>query len=94
MLSKYYIYYKRLLKLALPLVFTQAGQIIVHLVDNAMVGRVGTTELAAASFANSIFMIGMIFGIGIFIGITPIIGQALGENNKKNIAQIIKNGLV
>ncbi len=94
MLSKYYPYYHRLLKLAIPLVFTQAGQMIVHLVDNAMVGRVGTTELAAASFANSVFMIGMIFGIGIFIGITPIIGKALGQNNPDRIAQIIKNGLI
>jgi MATE family multidrug resistance protein len=79
-LSKYYPYYQRLLKRAIPLVFAQAGQIIVHLVDNAIVGRVGTTDLAVASFANSVFMIGMIFGIGIFIGTTPIIGKALGQN--------------
>ncbi|MBN1769164.1 MAG: MATE family efflux transporter [Prolixibacteraceae bacterium] len=94
MLSKYYIYYKRLFKLALPLVFTQAGQMIVHLVDNAMIGQYGTEELAASSFANSVFMLSMIFGIGIFIGITPIIGQALGKNNDTIIAGIIKNGIV
>lgn len=94
MLSKYYIYYKRLFKLALPLVFTQAGQMIVHLADNAMIGQYGTAELAASSFANSVFMLSMIFGIGIFIGVTPIIGQALGKNNDINIAGIIKNGIV
>lgn len=82
------------MKLAIPLVLTQAGQIIVHLVDNAMVGRVGTTELAAAAFANSIFMTVMIFGIGIFLGITPLIGHASGAKNNTKVAETIKNGLI
>lgn len=90
---KHYIpYYKRLLTLAMPLVLTQAGQMIVGLIDNAMVGRVGTTELAAASFANSIFMIVMVFGIGMFIGLTPLIGQALGAKDKNRVASFLKNG--
>jgi multidrug resistance protein, MATE family len=91
MLSTYFPYYRRLLKLALPLVLTQAGQTMVHLIDNAMVGRVGTAELAAASFANSIFVVVMVFGMGIFFGITPLIGHALGANDKSKVAEIIKN---
>ncbi|MDA3928999.1 MAG: MATE family efflux transporter [Prolixibacteraceae bacterium] len=94
MLSDYLIYYKRLLKLAFPLVLTQAGQMVVQLVDNAMVGRVGTTELAAASFANSIFVVIMVFGLGIFLGVTPLIGHALGAKNDKRVASIMKNSLV
>lgn len=93
MISTYFIYYKRLLKLAFPLVLTQAGQMIVQLVDNAMVGRVGTVELAAASFANSIFVVIMVFGLGVFLGITPLIGHALGAKNDLKVASIIKNGL-
>lgn len=92
MFEKYLPYYKRLLLLAMPLVFTQAGQMIVHLVDNAMVGRVGTTELAAAAFANNVFMVVMIFGIGIFIGITPLLGHATGANSDHKVASIVKNG--
>jgi MATE family multidrug resistance protein len=48
MLQKYYPHYRSLLKLAVPLILTQAGQMTVQLVDNAMVGHVGTAELAAA----------------------------------------------
>ncbi len=88
----YFPYYKRLLKLALPLLFTQAGQMIVQLVDNAMVGRVGTAELAASSFAGSVFVIVMVFGIGVFYGITPLIGNAIGSNNRIKVAEMIKNG--
>jgi MATE family multidrug resistance protein len=70
--------YGRVIRLALPLVLTQAGQMTVHLVDNAMIGRVGTTELAAASFANSIYVVIMLFGIGVFMGVTPLVSRARG----------------
>ena len=78
MLRKYLPYYRRLLKLAMPLVLTQAGQMTVQLIDTAMVGRVGTPELAAASFANSIYVVIMLFGLGVFMGVTPLVGQARG----------------
>ena len=94
MFSNYLPYYKRLIKLAVPLVLTQAGQMVVQLVDNAMVGRVGTTELAAASFANSIYVVIMVFGLGVFIGVTPLIGHASGAKNKVRVASIMRNSLL
>jgi len=60
-LAEYFPFYKRNLHLALPVVISQIGQVSVSLIDNMMVGHVGTTELAASSFANSVFMIGMFF---------------------------------
>lgn len=92
MIKAYIPYYKRLMSLAIPLVLTQAGQMVVHLVDNAMVGRVGTEELAAASFANSIFMVIMMVGMGLIFGITPILGHAIGAKNNQLAAGIMKNG--
>lgn len=94
MLRAYFPYYKRLMALAIPVVLTQAGQMLVHLIDNAMVGRVGTTELAAASFANSVFMLMMVLGMGLIFGITPILGQAIGAKNDELAATIMKNGSV
>jgi multidrug resistance protein, MATE family len=84
--------YTRLLKLAIPLVLTQAGQMSVHLIDNAMVGRVGTVELAAASFANNIFVVIMLFGLGVFMGITPLVGNARGAGDDRQAAKIMKSG--
>lgn len=94
MLHKYIPYYKRNLHLALPLVLSQAGQVTVSLVDNMMVGHVGTTELAASSFANNIFMIGMLFGMGITIGLTPMVGSEFGKNNTSVVASWLKNGFI
>ena len=66
----------------------------VQLVDNAMVGHVGTSELAAASFANSIYIVVMLFGLGVFLGITPLISHARGANNDRQVAVLMKNGFV
>jgi MATE family multidrug resistance protein len=94
MLRRYLPYYTKLLKLAIPLVLTQAGQMTVQLIDSAMVGRYGTAELAAASFANSIYVVIMLFGLGVFLGITPMIGRACGAQDDRQAAGIMKSGFV
>ena len=92
-LADYIPFYKRNLQLALPVVISQIGQVSVSLIDNIMVGHVGTTELAAASFANSVFMIGMFFGMGITFGITPLIGGAFSNGKLNDVAVWLKNGI-
>ena len=81
--DSYREYYSVNLKLALPLVVSQAGQVVVSLVDNVMVGRVGTAALAASSFANSIFIIILVFGIGFSYAITPMVAKAMGSGDVK-----------
>ncbi len=92
-LQQYIPYYKRNLHLAFPIVLSQIGQISVSLVDNMMVGHVGTTELAAAAFANSVFIIGMVFGMGFTMGLTPLVGNAFGNNDLKMTVTWLKNGI-
>jgi len=91
-LKIYLPYYGRLLRLALPLVLTQAGQLSIQLIDNAMVGRYGTDELAAAAFANNVYLVVMLLGMGVFIGITPLIGHARGSKHPFHASSIIKSG--
>ena len=92
-IRQYLPFYKRNLHLAFPIVLSQIGQVMVSLFDNMMVGHVGTTELAAASFANSVFMIGMIFGMGITFGMTPLVGNAFGNNDHQTTIVWLKNGI-
>ncbi len=91
--TDYIPFYKRNLHLAFPIVLSQIGQVMVSLIDNMMVGHVGTTELAAASFANSVFMIGMVFGMGITFGVTPLVGKAFGDNDYRTTVIWLKNGV-
>ncbi len=92
-LADYIPFYKRNLLLAFPVVLSQVGQVTVHLVDNMMVGHVGTTELAASSFANNVFMIGMYFGMGITYGLTPLIGNAFSKGKFDEVSSLLKNGV-
>ena len=60
-LLEYIPFYKRNLKIAIPVMLTHAGQITVQLADNIMVGHLGTAEFAGVTFANSIIVLGIVF---------------------------------
>ena len=57
---------KKTAVLAVPLVIGQVSQMLMIVADTVMVGNVGVTELAALSFANAVFAIPFVFGIGPF----------------------------
>ncbi len=93
MKNSYTAHYWPNLKLATPVVLAQAGQMLVNLADTVMVGQVGTIPLAAASFANSIFINVLVFGIGISYAITPLVGKAFGAKNKEECAYWFQQGI-
>ncbi len=94
LLQQYYPYYKKIWRLGIPIILAQLGQITVGLVDNMMIGRVGTKELAAASFGNNIFWLVIIFGTGFSYAITPLAGQASSRFDKTELGLWFKNGLL
>lgn len=91
---EYLPFYKRNIAIAVPVMLTQAGQVTVNLADNIMVGHLGTAELAAVSFANSILIPGMVFGIGFSQGLTPHVGQSFGRKDYKTAGHLLQNSLV
>lgn len=93
-IADYLPVYRKNLKLAIPVIFSQIGQVTVNLADNMMVGHVGTTELAAASFAINVFHIGMLFGLGITMGLTPLVGQSFSAKSPQNSGSWLKNGIL
>lgn len=93
-ISDYLPVYRKNLALAVPVIFSQIGQVTVNLVDSIMVGHLGTTELAAASFAINVFHVGMLFGLGITLGLTPLVGQSFNSKIQKNLGSWLKNGIL
>jgi len=93
-MNKYFPFYLRNLKLAFPIILSQIGQVLVQQVDTMMVGYVGTEELAASAFANSVFFIGMVIVMGFTFGITPIVGHLVSENNKTKLSGILSNAII
>jgi len=93
-IKKFVPYYKRNLALAFPIILSQLGQVTVSLADTFMVGRLGTVELAAVAFANSIYTVIFIFGLGFSLGQTPHVGKAYGKKQWWKIGVFFQNALL
>ena len=79
-------------KLALPVITALIGHTFVQLVDNIMVGQLGTEHLAAISLGNSFFWVAMAIGIGFSTAITPLIAEADGKKNITNGRKVFIHG--
>ncbi len=67
---------------------------MVGVADSVMIGNTGTIPLAASSFANSLFVILLVFGIGVSFGLTPLVAEADGGKNKQRLSLLLGNGLM
>ena len=101
--KEYLPYYKRNLKVALPVMLTQLGASLVGLFDSMMVGHYATVDLAAVSFSNALFFMAMVFAMGALMAITPLVGIQMGEMNimpekkadiRQKIAVLFQNGML
>lgn len=86
--------FKTTFSLAYPVMLSQLGQVMVGVADNVMVGRLGAIPLAAASLANSIFFLILMFGIGISMAVTPMVAAADGEGKIGKIGRYLSHGFV
>lgn len=86
-------HFKITFNLAFPVVLSQLGQVLVGVADSMMVGRLGAVPLAAASLGNSIFFVILMFGMGISMGITPLVSVAEGKGKFKRIGHLFQHGL-
>ena len=93
-LQTYLPYYKRNMKVAIPIVLSQLGGGIVQLIDLFMVSRLGTIALAAVSFATATFIIGFVFSTGILIGMTPLVGKAYASGEGNRLSGLLQNSLL
>lgn len=93
-IKKHKIYYISALALAGPLIIAQLGHTLVQTSDTMIIGHfLGKISLAASSLAHSVFMMVLVFGLGIAYGLTPLIAQASGKNDKNEIAKLLSNSL-
>ena len=71
----------------------QLGHIMVNVADSMMVGRVGVIPLAGATFAGTIYMTLVLFGLGVSYAITPLVA-AEDKENKSSLLGFLQNGLL
>lgn len=78
--------------LAWPVIVGQLGHVTTGIADAVMIGRTGTVPLAAGAFALSIFIIPMVFGIGVAYGLTTPVANADGEGKPALAGRYLSQG--
>ena len=93
-LSQYTKEFSYNIKLAYPVILGMLGHTLISIVDNIMVGNLGSTELAAVSLGGSFLFIGMSLGIGFSTAITPLVSEADAEKDDQKIRSVFHHGLL
>ena len=95
-LSDYRPYYKRLIRLATPVVIAQAGQLTTQFADTAMVGNYGGEDpvpLAAVSLGGSLFLLIYLAALGLALAITPMVGEHYARNERREVGHLFQNSI-
>ncbi|MCS4239546.1 MATE family efflux transporter [Myroides odoratus] len=92
-LSIYIKEFRYNIQLAYPIILAMLGHTVVGVIDNIMVGKIGPTELAAASLANSFVFIAISLGVGFSTAITPFVAKSDAANDLEGGRSTFINGL-
>ncbi|TBX69170.1 MATE family efflux transporter [Flavobacterium silvisoli] len=92
-LAQYTKEFRYNMQLAYPVILGMLGHTLIAIVDNIMVGKLGSTELAAVSLGNSLVFVAMSLGIGFSTAITPIVAEADAEKDNSKIRSAFHHGL-
>lgn len=83
----------KLVKLAVPVVLSQLGNISMGIVDTFVVGQAGSLDLAGIAAGNSFFWPVAVVAIGLLLGMDTIISQAFGKKDQDRIHACLGLGL-
>lgn len=84
---------RQTLRLGWPIILGNLTQMLLGIIDTAMVGAIHSSQLAAASFVNNLITIPFILGIGLTMAISPLVANAMGEGDRDKPLRIMYNGL-
>jgi len=87
------IHAKETINLAWPIILTQVGHIVTGMVDNAFLGGLGPVEQAAGILSSNLYVLLLVFGIGVSYALTPLITSAHESNDVMKKASLFKNSL-
>lgn len=78
---------------AYPVVISQLGHIAVNVADSVIVGRLGERPLAGVALATSVFVVVLVAGLGISMGLTPLVAAAAARKRSHRLALLLGSGL-
>lgn len=88
-------YTKSCLKLAIPVMLTQVGQVSVNLFDNIIVGKLlGAQALASVALGNAVFFSIFVVALGFSFAIPPLVSEAHSQHQHPTINSVFRHGFV
>lgn len=84
---------KALAKVATPLVIAQLAQSAVNTVDTIMAGQLSAEALAAVATGVNLMATLLLFILGLFLALNPMISQFNGAKNNEGMVGTIQSGL-
>ncbi|GAB4417360.1 MAG: MATE family efflux transporter [Bacteroidia bacterium] len=84
----------QLTKLTIPMVFGVFSMVAFNLVDTYFVGQIGTEQLAALSFTLPVVMVLGAIGMGMSMGASAVVSQAIGAGDKQRVQRLTIDSLV
>ncbi len=85
---------KEALTLALPIIAGQLGQVLMGFFDTVQIGGLGHEYIAASGFANGIYWMTILAGMGILFAVSPLVSEAFGENKGYKSIGVLISSLV
>ena len=82
-----------LIRLAVPVILAEVGWMSMGLVDTLMVGPLGPAAIGAAGMGSGVFTAIAIFGMGLMLGLDPLVSQAHGGGRHDECRRWLYHGV-
>ena len=80
-------------RLAVPVALAELGWVSMGIVDTVMVGRLGPEEIGAVSLGGVLFLTAVVFGLGVLLGLDPLVARAFGAGDLGECHRWLVNGV-
>jgi MATE family multidrug resistance protein len=82
-----------LFAIAVPLALSNLGNQLIGVVDTAVVGRLGEIPLGAVGLGSGLYFAVAVVGLGLMLGLDPLITQAVGAGERPEARRLFFQGL-
>ncbi|MBK7147641.1 MAG: MATE family efflux transporter [Bacteroidetes bacterium] len=85
---------KEALTLSMPIIAGQLGQVLMGFFDTVQIGGLGHEYIAASGFANGLYWMIILLGMGILYAVSPLVSKAFGEQKAYRSIGVLQASLL
>jgi MATE family multidrug resistance protein len=82
-----------MLRLAIPVVLAEIGWVAMGVVDVMMVGRIDAESIGAVSLGRAVFLVVVVFGIGLLLGLDTVVSHDFGAGQLRSCQRWLCHGV-